>query len=166
MVAFQVSSEDYCDAQKALKAIDNALCERIVQMTPPLKVYLTRPEWDGLQCPVVEMVDAEGSGAASLNPGEFQKVVQLKPSKSNEDERDWGTVQRKLSMTNARVLEVAVQDFFSKLVYHRGFLRLKAKIGIFVFNRYRWPKDTSQQPMTRFLEGIREFSTQGSLHKW
>lgn len=165
--AFQISAEKSEDAQKALMAIDNALCERIGKMMPPLKVYLTRPEWDGPKSPMVEMVDADGTGAASIKTEKFEKVVQLKASEASKDDKDdWGVLRKRIVRTNLRVLEAAVLDFFSKMIYHRGSLRLKANVGIFVFNRYKWPKNTSHQPMAEFLQGMRELSTQGSLHKW
>ena len=154
----------------AVEALGSILRECVTRESSQEKLFMVEPPPKKCRDHVVEMIEANHpkspSRAFGIDPKIAQKVAQVSKSTSPLKEvEEWEREMARFFRTNARVLELAFSDCMSRMLYYRGKIRIRSKIGVFIFEKFRWtPKGAKTQNITRFIENMRESSTVGTLN--
>ena len=170
LLAFMIHGESQGTVSGALKALTSVLCECATRESAPVRLFLVDPPPRQCRDYVVEMIRADDmkspSRAFGVESETNQKVVRLTKSASpSEQIGNWEESMTKFFRTNIRVFELAFSDCMSRMLYYRGNIHMRCKIGTFVFERYRWiPKEAKVQSTSEFIENMRESSTEGTLN--
>lgn len=149
----------------AIKSIANLLCEYATRKSAVLEKYLVNPPDSNTVRAAVEVIDASFSDKPSSE--RVEKLPRLTGESLTQVELErWRAYSNSLTQKNQQTMQQAIVRQIRRLRYFRGRIQMRAHMGIFALNNFRWlPNDHPSVSLKSFIENLKMPGTKGTLHQ-
>ena len=165
MSAFKILAHAMMHVEGAIRSIANLLCEYATRKSAVLEKYLVSPPDGKTVRAAVDLIDASFSARTSSE--RVEKLPRLIGERFTYDElAEWQMYSESLGQGNKKLMQESIIQQISRLRYFRGCIQMRAQMGIFTLNNYRWmPNDISILSLRAFIENMKMPGTKGILHQ-
>lgn len=162
---FKILANAMMQVEGAIKSITNLLCEYATRKSAVLEKYLVSPPDIKTVRAAVELIGASFSARTSSE--RLEKLPRLVgESFTHAELAEWQKYSEGLGQSNRKFMHQSIVRQISRLPYFRGRIQMRAQMGIFALNSYRWiPDGVSSLPLRAFIENMEMPGTKGILHQ-
>ncbi|KAL9122744.1 MAG: hypothetical protein Q9187_000705 [Circinaria calcarea] len=162
---FKVLANATIHVEGAINSIANLLCEYATRKSAVVEKYLVDPpDLDTVRA-AVEVVDTSFSDRPSSE--RVEKLPRLTGESLTQVELEgWQAYSKSLTQDNQKTMQQAIVRQILRLRYFRGRIQMRAHMGIFALNNFRWlPNNLSSVSLKWFIENLKMPGTKGTLHQ-
>ena len=169
-------SDGAARVQLGVERLRTALCECATRDSTPFEIYLAELAPAVVARKEVRVIDvtsessnsADGTFGASAGgrPGLYRHILETTGTRVGEHEqRAWEEERSKRANNNRKIMKQTARRALSRLVFYRGRVQLRVRIGSFIFTRHFWTPQAERMPIDEVLKHLQDPNTRGEMQQ-